>query len=103
VNAEGMEQALMVTRLGVTGALKRKLRSTNPIESMLASVRHTQRNVKRWRDGDMPALDRRRKRRSPAQLPPCQGRRDLPKLAAAIRREPDPAPTKEASPPSSPP
>jgi len=74
-----------------------------PIESMLASVRHTQRNVKRWRDCDMPALDRRRDGRSPAQLPPRQGHRDLPKLTAAIRRELDPTPTKEASPSSSPP
>ena len=30
VNAEGMEQTLMVTRLGVTGALKRTLCSTKP-------------------------------------------------------------------------
>jgi hypothetical protein len=92
VNAEGMEQTLTVTRLGVTGALKRTLCSTNQIESMLASVRHTQRNVKRWRDCDMPALDRRRDGRSPAQLPPRQGHRDLPQAHRGDppRTRPDP-------------
>jgi putative transposase len=34
---EGMEETLTVTRLGVTGSLKRTLESTNPCESM---VRH---------------------------------------------------------------
>ena len=40
-------------RLKVTGALKRTLSSTNPVESMIEIVRRTQRNVKRWQDGDM--------------------------------------------------
>ena len=49
---EGMEETLAVTRPGVTRTLKRTLQSTNPIESMIEIVRPTQRNVKRWRDGD---------------------------------------------------
>ena len=40
-------------RLGVTGQLAKTLSSTNPCESMIEIVRRTQRNVKRWRDGDM--------------------------------------------------
>ena len=62
---EGLEETLTLTRLGVTGSLKRTLESTNPCESMIEIVRHTQRNVKRWslrRDG--AALDRRRHARS---------------------------------------
>jgi hypothetical protein len=48
-----MEETLTLTRLGVTGSLKRTLESTNPCESMIEIVRHTQRNVKRWSSGEM--------------------------------------------------
>jgi putative transposase len=50
---EGMDETLTVTRLGVTGNLKRTLASTNPCESMIETVRRISRNVKRWRNGDM--------------------------------------------------
>jgi len=50
---EGLEETLTLTRLGVTGNLKRPLQSTNPCESMLEIVRRTQRNVKRWTSGEM--------------------------------------------------
>jgi putative transposase len=40
-------------RLEITGNLARTLCSTNPCESMIEIVRSTQRNVKRWQDGDM--------------------------------------------------
>lgn len=96
---EGMEETLTLTRLGVSGALKRTLCSTNAIESMLSVVRHIQRNVKRWRDGDM------RRRWTAAGMAEAQksfrrvkGHRDLPKLTAAIRRELGPTtPTKEVA------
>jgi putative transposase len=50
---EGMEETLTVTRLGVKGALKRTLQSTNPCESMIECVRRSSRNVKRWQSGEM--------------------------------------------------
>ncbi len=50
--AEGLEETLTLTQLGITGQLAKTLRSTNPCESMIEIVRHTQRNVKRWREGD---------------------------------------------------
>ena len=50
---EGMDETLTLMRLGITGQLAKTLCSTNPCESMLEIVRYTQRNVKRWRDGDM--------------------------------------------------
>ena len=50
---EGLEETLTLTRLGVTGSLKRTLESTNPCESMIEIVRRTQRNVKRWSSGEM--------------------------------------------------
>jgi len=85
---EGLEETLTVTRLGVTGTLKRTLHSTNPIESMIEIVRRTQRNVKRWRDGDM------RQRWTAAgmleaekQFRRVKGYRQLPSLIAALQRE----------------
>jgi transposase-like protein len=50
---EGMTETLTVTRLGIRGALKRTLESTNPCESMIECVRRTSRNVKHWQSGDM--------------------------------------------------
>ena len=50
---EGMTETLTLMRLAVTGNLAKTLSSTNPCESMIEVVRHTQRNVKRWQDGDM--------------------------------------------------
>jgi putative transposase len=41
---EGMQETLTVTRLGVGGALKRTLQSTNPCESMIECVRRSSRN-----------------------------------------------------------
>lgn len=94
---EGIEETLTVTRLAVAGALKRTLCSTNPIESMIGVVRTIQRNVKRWRDGDM------RLRWTAAGMAEAQrgfrrvkGHRDLPKLVAAIARELNP--TEEVTP-----
>ena len=95
---EGLEETLTLTRLGVSGALRRTLCSTNPIESMIGTVRDTQRNVKRWRSGDM------RMRWTAAGLAEAQrsfrrvkGHRDIPKLSTAIHREQNPSPTKEAA------
>jgi transposase-like protein len=50
---EGMEETLTVTRLGITGKLKLTLQSTNPIESMISTVRVNHRNVKHWTSGEM--------------------------------------------------
>jgi putative transposase len=50
---EGLEETLTITRMGVTGSLKRTLASTNPCESMIECVRRTSRNVKRWQSGEM--------------------------------------------------
>ena len=95
---EGMEETLTLTRLKITGTLLRTLSTTNCIESMFDTVRTTQRNVKRWRDGDM------RLRWTAAGMGEAQrgfrrvkGFRDLPKLLNAIHRELNPTvPTEEA-------
>jgi transposase-like protein len=50
---EGLEETLTVQALGITGALYRTLRTTNPIENLNGSVAYYCRNVKRWGDGQM--------------------------------------------------
>ena len=74
-------------RLGIGGQLAKSLCSTNPCESMIEIVRYTQRNVKRWQDGDM------RKRWTAAGMLVAEqqfrriiGYRDLAKLVIAIER-----------------
>jgi len=84
---EGLSETLTLIRLGVTGNLSKTLCSTNPIESMIEIVRNTQRNVKRWQDGDM------RKRWTAAGMLQAEqqfrrivGYSDLAKLVTAIER-----------------
>ena len=84
---EGMAETLTLMRLKVGGQLAKTLCSTNPCESMIEIVRHTQRNVKRWQDGDM------RKRWTAAGMLVAEqqfrriiGYRDLAKLIIAIER-----------------
>ncbi len=82
-----MTETLTLMRLGITGQLSKTLCSTNPAESMIEIVRRTQRNVKRWQDGDM------RKRWTAAgmllaeqQFRRIIGYRDLAALVVAIER-----------------
>ena len=84
---EGMSETLTLMRLGIGGQLAKTLCSTNPCESMIEIVRHTQRNVKRWQDGDM------RKRWTAAGLLVAEqqfrriiGYRHLAQLVIAIER-----------------
>ncbi|WP_210757101.1 transposase, partial [Azohydromonas sediminis] len=50
---EGLQETLTVQALGITAALWRTLRTTNPIENLNGSVAHYCRNVERWGDGQM--------------------------------------------------
>jgi transposase-like protein len=83
---EGLEETVTVQSLGITGALYRTLRTTNPIENLNGSIAHYTRNVKRWRDGQMvlrwvaSALSDARQR-----FRALKGFRDIPKLIAALQ------------------
>jgi transposase-like protein len=84
---EGMAETLTLMRLGIGGQLAKTLCSTNPCESLIEIVRHTQRNVKRWQNGDM------RKRWTAAGMLVAEqqfrriiGYRHLAKLVIAIER-----------------
>ena len=99
---EGLEETLTLTRLGISGSLKRTLESTNPCESMIECVRRTSRNVKRWSSGEMAMrwtaagmLEAER------QFRRIIGYTDLAKLAVAIEhdlgRTTVPSPTQQAA------
>jgi transposase-like protein len=49
---EGLDETLTLHKLNVPAALRKTLRTTNPIESVFDTVRTACRNVKRWRPGD---------------------------------------------------
>jgi hypothetical protein len=85
---EGLQETLTVIGLGIKGKLKRTLESTNPAESMIDTVRTTQRNVKYWSSGEMGL------RWTAAGLLEAEkqfrkviGYKDLAKLAVAIERD----------------
>jgi putative transposase len=96
---EGLAETLTLTRLGITGSLKRTLESTNPCESMIECIRRTSRNVKRWQSGEMGLrwtaagmLEAER------QFRRIIGYRDLAKLAIAIEHDLTPATTPSPTP-----
>jgi putative transposase len=82
---EGLEETLTVVRLGVSGALRRTLATTNPIESDLSVTRRVTARVTRWRSGDM------RKHwcaagllRAESKFRRVKGRRAMPTLLKAL-------------------
>jgi transposase-like protein len=100
---EGMEETLTVIRLGIKGKLRRTLESTNPCESMIDTVRTTQRNVKHWSSGEMGLRwTAAGMLEAEKQFRKVIGYTDLPRLAIAIERrlhlhQPDPLTTREAA------
>jgi len=84
---EGMDETLTVIRLGIKGKLKRTLESTNPAESMIDTVRTTQRNVKNWSSGEMGLRwTAAGMLEAEKQFRKVIGYLDLPRLAVAIER-----------------
>lgn len=98
---EGLEETMTVQELGITGALYRTLRTTNPIENLNGSVARYCRNVKRWGDGQMvlrwvasalsDAAGRMRKLRGSSQM------RSLLKALEARRPDADNSTIQEAA------
>ena len=100
---EGMEETLTVIRLGIKGKLRRTLESTNAAESMIDTVRRTQRNVKNWASGEMGLRwTAAGMLEAEKQFRKVIGYTDLPRLAIAIERElhphqPNTTPTHETA------
>lgn len=49
---EGLDEVLAIHRLGITGTLRRHLRTTNPIESLNAQVEDRLGRIKRYASSD---------------------------------------------------
>jgi putative transposase len=100
---EGMDETLTVIKLGIRGKLRRTLESTNPCESMIDTVRTTQRNVKHWSSGEMGLRwTAAGMLEAEKQFRKVIGYTDLPRLAVAIERrlhlpQPHPVTSQEAA------
>jgi hypothetical protein len=100
---EGVDETLTVIRLGIRGKLRRTLESTNPCESLVDTVRTTQRNVKYWSSGEMGLRwTAAGMLEAEKQFRKVIGYTDLPRVAVAIEQrlhlpQPNHATTQEAA------
>ena len=83
---EGLDETLTVIELNLPERLQLSLRTTNPIDNLIGSVRKVSRRVKRWRGGRMmlrwcgaAVLDAEQRFRR------IRAYREMPKLIAALR------------------
>ncbi len=88
---EGLEEMFTVARLGIDGRLAKTLVTSNPIESMISIARATNRNVTRWRDGQMvlrwTAAGMLNAERSFRRI---KGYKQMPQLVTALHRHAHP-------------
>jgi transposase-like protein len=88
---EGLEEMFTVARLGIDGRLAKTLTTSNPVESMISIARTTNRNVTRWRDGQMvlrwTAAGMLNAERSFRRI---KGHKQMPQLVDALRRHAHP-------------
>jgi putative transposase len=88
---EGLEEMFTVARLGIDGRLAKTLTTSNPVESMISIARTTNRNVTRWRDGQMvlrwTAAGMLNAERSFRRI---KGYKQMPQLVAALHRHAHP-------------
>jgi putative transposase len=83
---EGLDETLTLQRLGISGTLYKKLRSTNAIENLNSGIATYAKNVKRWQGGSMVVrwvsaaiVETEKKFRR------VQGWRDIEKLVTALQ------------------
>src|SRR6185503_2381627 len=88
---EGLEEMFTVARLGIDGRLAKTLTTSNPIESTISIARATNRNVTRWRDGQMvlrwTAAGMLNAERSFRRI---KGHKQMPQLVTALHRHAHP-------------
>src|SRR5712675_2463344 len=88
---EGLEEMFTVARLGIDGRLAKTLTTSNPVESMISIARATNRNVTRWRDGQMvlrwTAAGMLNAERSFRRI---KGHKQMPQLVKALHRHAHP-------------
>ena len=94
---EGLEEMFTVARLGIDGRLAKTLTTSNPVESMISIARATNRNVTRWRDGQMvlrwTAAGMLNAERSFRRI---KGYKQMPQLVDALHRHAHPNPDRGA-------
>jgi putative transposase len=80
-----------VARLGIDGWLANTLTTSNPVESVISIARTTNRNVTRWRDGQMvlrwTAAGMLNAERS---VPRIKGYKQMPQVVNGLRRHAHP-------------
>jgi len=95
---EGLQEMFTVARLGIDGRLAKTLTTSNPVESMISIARTTNRNVTRWRDGQMvlrwTAAGMLNAERSFRRI---KGYKQMPQLVNALRRHTQPSATPNLS------
>ena len=88
---EGLDEMFTVARLGIDGRLAATLTTSNPVESMISIARTTNRNVTRWRDGQMvlrwTAAGMLNAERSFRRI---KGYKQMPRLVEALHRHAHP-------------
>ena len=88
---EGLEEMFTVARLGIDGRLAKTLTTSNPVESMISIATATNRNVTRWRDGQMvlrwTAAGMLNAERSFRRI---KGYKQMPQLIATLKRHAHP-------------
>jgi transposase-like protein len=88
---EGLEEMFTVARLGIDRRLAKTLTTSNPVESMISIARATNRNVTRWRDGQMvlrwTAAGMLNAERSFRRI---KGHKQMPQLIKALHRHAHP-------------
>ncbi|HEX9498672.1 MAG TPA: IS256 family transposase [Mycobacterium sp.] len=96
---EGLQEMFTVTRLGIDGRLAKTLTTSNPVESMISIARATNRNVTRWRDGQMvlrwTAAGMLNAERSFRRI---KGHKQMPQLVRALHRHAHPETAKQTDP-----
>lgn len=94
---EGLNEMFTVARLGIDGRLAKTLTTSNPVDSMISIARTTNRNVTRWRDGQMvlrwTAAGMLNAERSFRRV---KGHKQMPQLVAALHRHAHPTSTTQA-------
>ena len=96
---EGLAEMFTVARLGIDGRLAKTLTTSNPIESMISIARTTNRNVTRWRDGQMvlrwTAAGMLNAERSFRRI---KGHKQMPQLVTALHRHAHPETAEDTDP-----
>lgn len=88
---EGLEEMFTVSRLGIDGLLAKTLTSSNPIESMISITQRTNRNVTRWRDGQMVLRwTAAGMQNAESSFRRINGYKQMPQLVAALHRHAHP-------------